>query len=109
MTSPSAVCIRAVELVVLPLVIVRPVTPVLSRIARPVPVCSSVPRFVSALLPEMLTAFPLPLTMSVPVSEIVPVSPLPKVCEEVESGGIVKLVAKAGAVANRAKAAIAPV
>ena len=57
----------------------------------------------------MLTAFPLPLTISVPVSEIVPVSPLPKVCEEVESGGIVKLAAKAGAVANRAKAAIAPV
>ncbi|HEY1888404.1 MAG TPA: hypothetical protein VGG86_20530 [Roseiarcus sp.] len=83
MTSPSAACISAVELVMLPLVIVSPVTPVLSRIARPVPVCSSVPKFVNvALLQEMVTAFVVPLTVNDPVSVIVPVcpEPEPRVC-----------------------------
>ncbi len=81
---------QRVELVALPLVIVRPVTPVLSRIARPVPVCSSVPRFVSvALLPVMVTAFVPPLTVSDPVSVIVPVCPAPepRVCAVVDGAG----------------------
>ena len=112
MTSPSAAWITALELVALPLVIVRPVTPVLSRIARPVPVCSSVPRFVSvALLPEIVTAFVPPPTVSDPVSVIVPVcsAPEPRVCALVDGPVMLKFAANAPDSAKRAKAAIAPV
>ena len=96
----------------LPLVIVRPVTPVLSRIARPVPVWSSAPRFVNvALLPVMVTAFVPPLTVSDPVEVIVPVcpEPEPRVCAVVVAPVIVKLAAHAVGPARRPKTAIAPV
>lgn len=82
----------------LPLLIVRHVTPVLSRIARPVPVWVMEPRFVSvALLPEMVTATVLPLTVSVPVAVILPVcpEPVPRVCAVVEALLIVKDAADA--------------
>ncbi len=112
MTSPSAVCMSADEFVLLPLVIVRPVTPVLSRIARPVPVCSSVPRFISvALFPVMVTAFVPQLTISDPVSVIVPVCPAPepRVCAVVDGPVMLKLAADAPDSANKMKAVIAPV
>ena len=98
MTSASYVYIEAVELMVLPLLTVRFDTPLLSRIARPVPVCLSVPRLVSvALLPEMVTATVEPLKVSDPAELIKPVcpEPLPKVCEVVDALVIVKGVAKA--------------
>ncbi len=100
----------AVEFVLLPLLTMRPVTPVLSRIARPVPVCSSVPRLVNvALLPETVTAFVPPLTVSDPVSVIVPVCPEPdpKVWAVVEALVMVKLAADAADSANKMKAATA--
>ena len=103
---------RAVELVVLPLVIVRPVTPVLSRIARPVPVCSSVPRFVKvASLPLIVTAFVPPLTVNDAVDSIVPVCPVPgpKVCAEVEGAVISKLPAEAVASVKKPRATSTPV
>src|ERR1700722_19972219 len=112
MTSPSADWITALELMALPLVIVSPVTPVLSRMARPVPVCSRVPRFVNvALFPVMVPAFVPPPTVSDPVSVIVPVCPAPepRVCAVVDGPVILKFAADAPDSAKRAKAAKAPV
>src|ERR1700710_2016682 len=76
MTSPCCACSKAVELVLLPLLITRPVTPVLSRITRPVPVCVIVPRLVKvALLPEIATALVLPLTDKVAPADTDPACP----------------------------------
>src|ERR1700754_679106 len=102
----------AVELVALPLLTMRPATPVLSRIARPAPGCSRVPKFVNvALLPVMVTAFVLPLTISDPVSAIVPVCPEPdpRVCADVDEPVISKLPADALDSAKRPKATRIPV
>ncbi len=109
-TSPSADWIKALELAALPLVIVSPATPVLSRIARPVPVCSRVPRLVRvALLPVMVTAFVLPLTVSDPVAVIVPVCPAlePRVCALVDGAVMLKFAADAPDLVKSAKAATA--
>src|SRR5579862_4101049 len=87
MTSASVVFIVAVAFVRLPLLMTRFVTPVLSRTARPVPVWLIVPRFVRvALLPVIVTATVLPLTVSVLVASIDPVCPEPdpSVCAVVE-------------------------
>jgi hypothetical protein len=69
-TSASADCISAL----LPLLTTSVLTPLLSRITRPLPVCLIVPRLFSvALLPVMVTATVLPLTLSAPLAVTEPV------------------------------------
>src|ERR1700742_2064673 len=89
---------RAVELVLLPLVIVRPCTVTLSRTARPpAPFAFTVPRFdIVALLPLTVMADPEP-TVRDPEAVRVPVSALagPRVCAVVEVELRVKSVADA--------------
>lgn len=66
---------HAAELAMLPLWMMRPVTPALSRIARPVPVCCSTPWWlIVALLPVTAIVLPLPLTDSLPMVAMLPVS-----------------------------------
>jgi hypothetical protein len=64
-----------------------------------------------ALLPEIVTAFVPPPTVSDPVSVIVPVCPVPepRVCAVVDGPLMLKFAAEAPDSAKRAKAAIAPV
>jgi hypothetical protein len=92
-TSPSAACIVAVAFVALPLFTTRPVTPALSRITRPVPVCTIEPRLFSvASSPLTVTATVAPPIVRTPVAVTVPVCPLalPSVCAVVLGPAIVK-------------------
>src|SRR5262252_6408453 len=83
-----------VEFVRLPLLMTSPVTPVLSRMTRPVPVCEIVPRFVTvALLPVIVTATVLPATVKVPVASTLPVSPAASVRAVVDGAEMVNDVA----------------
>ena len=86
--SASWARISAVLLVALPLTMTRFCTPVLSRITRPVPVCTMLPRLLSvALLPLTVTATVEPPTVRVPVAHSAPVwpLPLPSVCADVNA------------------------
>ncbi|VVE89400.1 hypothetical protein PBR20603_03369 [Pandoraea bronchicola] len=93
MTSASNVVMLAPT----PLVTVRVRPPVLSRMARPVPVMLIVPLFTSVALPVMATPTVLPATESRPPLWIVPDCPLDKVCPAllVRPLVMIKLAAKA--------------